>query len=397
MSKPAAEPTSIGMCPPVGDDTHNTPKIQAHKSGWDCTNWDLDTQQPHGGQEWNTIPNFLEDFSVTTNFLGPPRKALAACAGALQHIEHYPAANFEPAHSELAAWIQPHDPADVSARMMLGNGASELIDLVTRIGAHPGDFTVRSEAQYKEYERAALADGRTMVAPTSENNFGIMALVNPCNPTGEYFTVERMKKYIEDTCSNNTTVLVDESMQLWLGPGWREDSLVSQREWVRNLFETRDVSVYIIHSWTKIWSCPGLRLGSVVAPTPEHIAALKKHQVPWSLNVFALEFLSSAVKDDEFLQQTWQIVPRLRAQTSEQLVKMFPSWEVHGEAWLSWLWVDTKDTGVATEAVRLCKAAGVPIRNGGMGYNLPTFIRIKVASSEKTDVLLRALEPLVGR
>lgn len=41
-----------------------------------------------------------------------------------------------------------------------GNGASELIDLVTRIAAPEGNFITRSPVQYKEYERAALADGR---------------------------------------------------------------------------------------------------------------------------------------------------------------------------------------------------------------------------------------------
>jgi histidinol-phosphate/aromatic aminotransferase/cobyric acid decarboxylase-like protein len=36
-------------------------------------------------------------------------------------------------------------------------------------------------------------------------------------------------------------------------------------------------------------------------------------------------------------------------------------------------------------------AAGTPIRNGAMGYNLPTFIRVAVRSPEKQNILLRAL------
>ena len=46
--------------------------------------------------------------------------------------------------------------------ILLGNGASELIDLVTRVGAHQGAFYVKDD-QYKEYERAALAAGRTQL------------------------------------------------------------------------------------------------------------------------------------------------------------------------------------------------------------------------------------------
>jgi histidinol-phosphate/aromatic aminotransferase/cobyric acid decarboxylase-like protein len=203
-----------------------------------------------------------------------------------------------------------------------------------------------------------------------------------------------MKAYIEKTCEPGSTVLVDESMQLWYGPNWRDDSLVSQKEWIQKLHDERDIRIFLIHSWTKIWSCPGIRLGSVVCPTIELATAIKKHQVPWSLNVFALRFLSAAIKDTEYLQRTWSTVPRLRQRTEDQLTKMFPKWRFHGESWLSWLWIDTQDVSVAEKAVKLAKAAGVPIRNGGMGYGLPTFIRIKVADEMKQDVLFAAMKPL---
>lgn len=36
------------------------------------------------------------------------------------------------------------------------------------------------------------------------------------------------QEYIEAQCPNGSTVIVDETNQLWLGPHWRQDSLVSQ-------------------------------------------------------------------------------------------------------------------------------------------------------------------------
>jgi len=351
----------------------------------------LDTQQPHGGQEWSSIANFKEDFSVTTNYLGPPVKAIAACGSALAEVEHYPPANFEPYMSELAAFLDPENPKRMGQKLMLGNGASELIDLVTRVGAHEGAFTVPNSAQYKEYERAAKAAGREQ----STDAFKLLAIVNPCNPTGDYLNIDQMKAYIEKMCERGTTVLVDESMQLWYGPEWRKDSLVSQSAWIEDLHEKLDIRVYIIHSWTKIWSCPGIRLGSIVCPTAGLCANIKKHQVPWSLNVFALRFLSAAIQDTEYLYRTWVNCPRLRERTVTHLAAKFPTWKVHGETWLSWLWVDTKDAVLADEAVKLAKKAGVPIRWGGMGYGLPTFIRIKVGDEMKQDTLFSALAPLV--
>lgn len=44
----------------------------------------------------------------------------------------------------------------------------------------------------------------------------------------------------------------DESMQPWLGPGWREDSLYSQSEWIRHMSEEKGVHIWVMTSWTKV-------------------------------------------------------------------------------------------------------------------------------------------------
>jgi len=361
-------------------------------AGWDSTNWDLNTQQPHGGQEWQHLGDrFVEDFSVTTNFMGPPWKALSAATASLQHIDHYPAANFEPAFSDLSDFLvgQEGDAGRIKSRLLLGNGASELIDLVTRCAAEDGSFRVRSHVQYKEYERAAKADGRDIA--TEGDPCAILAIVNPCNPTGEYLTVEKLCKYIEDTVTSPCTVVVDESMQLWVGHDWRKDSLLAKFEWIQEMAK-KNINIYLIHSWTKIWSCPGIRLGSVLCPTEAHAIEIKRHQVPWSLNICALAFLSEAVKQTQYLQETWSLTPKWRNRTEEFIKLTFPDWEVLGEPWLSWLWVDTKSEQVAKKIVELAKAAGCPIRHGAMGYNCPTFIRLAVRDPDSQDLLFKALK-----
>ncbi|CAM9677355.1 unnamed protein product, partial [Ectocarpus sp. 13 AM-2016] len=114
------------------------------------------------------------------------------------------------------------------------SGASELIDLVIR-NANPGRWRPGPQrTQYKEYARSALAAGFTTAAAT-DRSATLMCLVNPTNPTGDYWGVEEMKEFIEGGCDSGTTVIVDESMQPWLGPKWREDSLYSQAEWLRSM------------------------------------------------------------------------------------------------------------------------------------------------------------------
>lgn len=358
---------------------------------WDCTNWDLNTQQPHGGQEWKTLDKFVEDFSVTTNVLGPPWRATAAAAGALENIHHYPPANCEPALTHLAQFIDPENYQAIHSCLCLGNGASELIDLVTRVGSHPGNILIPNATQYKEYERAALASGRSKVEDPDRNSYTIVALVNPCNPTGEYMNIDELKAFIEKIARPGITVLVDESMQPWVGPNWRDDSLVRQRAWVQRMAEEKDIRVHVIHSWTKIWSCPGIRIGSLLAPLPQEVEQIKHHQVPWSVNICALAFLSAAVHDTEYMFHTWEVTVKWRQRTVDALAKLHPEWRVHGEPYLSWLWVDTGSEQAAAAAVARAREAGCPIRDGGMGYKLPTFIRLAVRDPQKQDTLFKAL------
>ncbi|KAM3568085.1 hypothetical protein VYU27_009789 [Nannochloropsis oceanica] len=67
---------------------------------------------------------------------------------------------------------------------------------------------------------------------------------------------------------------------------------------------------------------------------------------------------------------------------------------VHGEIYLSWVWVDTGDAAVTTEAVKLASAVGTPVRSAGPGYNMPTFFRIAVRDAKLTNILLEAWSPL---
>jgi len=331
-------------------------------------------------QEWRQCQNFLEDFSVTTNGMGPPAAAVAAARSA--PIDHYPPANFEPHVSDLAEFLWPGKAAESHACLQLGNGASELIDLVIRSCTTAGTWRPGpTMVQYEEYKRSAEASGfvRTSADDDSAN---LMCLVNPTNPTGDYMRIEALKSYIQKRCRRGTSVLVDESMQPWVGQNWREDSLVSQVEWRRKMSVEEGVDVFVIHSWTKIWSCTGIRLGSIISPTEAFMTTMKSKQVPWSVNCMALAFLSAACLDKEYLETMWQVTTQWRSHQVEQITRHFPRWRCIGEPFLSWVWIEMPDEYTAEKAVQIAKLNGTPVRWGKPGYRLPKMIRIAVRNPE---------------
>jgi histidinol-phosphate/aromatic aminotransferase/cobyric acid decarboxylase-like protein len=186
--------------------------------------WDIKTQQYHGGQEWLALDNFVEDFSVTTNGLGTPVEALRAAKKAVSRTccfiqkinvcHHYPPANQEPAKAELARFLAGSQSfQSIHSRLLLGNGASELIDLTTRMAPEGPWKPGPSSIQYKEYERSARSLGRIILSHSDPEPASLMCIVNPNNPTGDYMPLEELKQCIESTAAVGSTVMVDESMQ----------------------------------------------------------------------------------------------------------------------------------------------------------------------------------------
>ncbi|KAI8067666.1 pyridoxal phosphate-dependent transferase [Gilbertella persicaria] len=366
--------------------------------------WDSKTQTFHGGQEHRFISNFVEDFSVTTNYLGTPKKALEAAKEAMNEIHHYPAANQEPAKSYLAEFLWGSDYIDHQDRLLMGNGASELIDLAVRRALLTfGERGIKKptwkgspwNVQYREYQRSAETNGFEILEPSNPEKADMLCIVNPCNPTGDYFSVEPLKAWIKDNVKSGGCVIVDESMQPWHSADFRNDSLISEHVFAKDMFLTENVSVHVMHSWTKIWSCTGLRIGSIICPTKEHCDALRKIQAPWSVNGPALKFVETVVNDKAYLEETWNNTSRLRAYLIDQLKSLdHPEWEYHGKSFLSWVWLDMKSEELASKAIDLARAAGVPVRSGTPGYKCHSFVRVAVRKEHEVQVLIQAWKAL---
>jgi histidinol-phosphate/aromatic aminotransferase/cobyric acid decarboxylase-like protein len=185
-------------------------------------------------------------------------------------------------------------------------------------------------------------------------------------------------------------------MQPWHSPEFRADSLISEHDYLREMWEEENVSVHVMHSWTKIWSCTGLRVGSVICPTAQHCEALRKIQVPWSVNGPALKFVEAVVEDADYLNETWQDTPKLRAYLTEQLQSLPASgkWVYHGKTFLSWVWLDMNSVEMAEKAIELARDAGVPVRSGKPGYQCDTFVRVAVRKEAEVKVLIDAWKAL---
>lgn len=377
--------------------------------------------ETHGGDDIYRVDRLVCDFSSTTNPLGPVPSALAALKGALKDMEmswisprggdieailheveessqgsehlasapivqHYPQRRDNDLDALLASFVRPRQGGDVQERLLFGNGASELIDLLGRIGP-PGKCSMGpNQVQYKEYERACRNAGRELTADPRQAS--LVCIVNPNNPTGEFWGRKQMEAWITDNVAPGTWVVVDESILCFAGPTWHEQGVSA--EFVERMAQ-KQIPIFIVHSWTKIFACTGLRIGSVLCPTLEKKKLLESQQVPWTVNAFARTYLKAALQDAKYLERTWHTTPRWREHMVSRFRRLHPEWTFGGEPWMPFIWVDVKDPQVAEQIYQATFDSGCPIRYAKHGYNLPTHLRFAVRRPYDFSVLHQAL------
>jgi hypothetical protein len=146
--------------------------------------------------------------------------------------------------------------------------------------------------------------------------------------------------------------------------------------------------LFIIHSWTKIFSCTGIRVGTILCPDKYSYNLLKKYQNPWNCNILALEYISKCIKDESYLKLTWDTTETLRTNQINKINQEFPEWKIHGEKFLSWIWIELPDEKIAQQLYMCSKKSNMPIRWGKVGYKKNNFVRVAVRNMENFDKLL---------
>ena len=316
----------------------------------------------HGGQSYRQCPNFKMDFSVTTNLSGPPNSSLVAAMSAFDDIEHYP---------DQDAWVARCTLADVLKippdQILLGNGASEFIDIVPRLYPRgcrwrPGPWA----AQFMEYERAATNAGHTKV-PWDQHDAELTIMINPNSPTGDVIPFNDLRELIK--IDDKSTFIIDESFIMCYGPTWMEQSAT-------HLIEEFGDRVIVIASWTKVLACPLVRLGTVIA-SKNIISKIAEVQVPWSVNGIAQAYMIAALHDENYFQEMWCVTPIWKQIMHDLLKEVGFRPNENSPLWVPYVYVDMLTPEITTLAEKVAFDAGYPVRNC-TSFGRPHHVRLGV-------------------
>lgn len=95
----------------------------------------------------------------------------------------------------------------------------------------------------------------------------------------------------------------------------------------------------VICSWTKLWACPGLRLGSI-ACGPKWYTTFKKLQTPWSCSSLAQAFCAAAAADNAYMERTWETIPAWKSRHEALIQKLGWSINENCPPWVPYIFLD---------------------------------------------------------
>ena len=341
----------------------------------------LDISPYVGGEA--KIPGLERPIRLASNesALGPSAKAIAVYRALAGELHRYPDGGAE----ELREAIGRRHGLD-PARIVCGAGSDELITLLLRSYAGPGDEVLYSRHGFLMYPINAQTVGATPVAaPERELTADVDALLervtertrlvfvaNPNNPTGTYLSAAEMAR-LHAGLPPSVVLAIDAAYSEFVNRNDYEPgvALVDRAE-----------NVVMLRTFSKIYALAALRLGWAYCP-PAVADVLNRMRSPFNVNAPALAAGVTAVED----------------------VAAFERARAHNEHWLPWFSERLSALSLSlTPSVAnfvLARFPDDPARNADaafaflqkhgiltrkMGaYGLPEYLRISIGTGEEME------------
>ncbi len=323
------------------------------------------------------------DLSQTTWLELPhPRIVNAITFVARRGLYRYPHLHATELRTELA---ERHgiDPS----RLILGNGAAELLSLATRALIEPGKQLLSTWPSYPLYPiMARRAHGRAVRVPGGVDalleaarapDVRVIAIASPNDPTGELLATAELRRLLEGL-PEGVAVLLDEALVEFADAQPLNSSLALLEEHSRLL---------VFRSFSKAWGLAGLRIGYAIGGpgSAELLAELEPDLgVSEVSQAGALEALRSCSElIERRVQAIWAERPRLSAELRAR------GFEV-SDSQANFLWVAHPAVDGGELAARLAQTGVLVAAGDALGE--PRHVRISMRNAAATDRLLHAVD-----
>jgi histidinol-phosphate aminotransferase len=301
---------------------------------------------------------------------------------AVRGLHRYPHLHASDLRNELAV-RHDIDPA----RLILGNGAAELLSSATRALIAPGQQLLTSWPSYPLYPiMARRAHGRAvpvtggvdaLLEKANEGDTRVIALASPNDPTGELLATADLKRLLEGL-PDGVAVLLDESLVEFADAQPTDSSL--------RLLEDHPTLI-VFRSFSKAWGLAGLRVGYALGgPGSEDLLA----ELAPDLGVSEVSQAGAL----EAVRTCSELLARHVGEISEERVRLTAALRERGfevtDSQANFVWAAHPSMGGDELATRL-ERAGILVA-AGAALGEPRHLRIGVRNAAASDRLLGAID-----
>lgn len=250
----------------------------------------------------------LQDFSANINPHDEPSWLTRVVEEAFSAQFSYPDIEYV----ELKKAIALYEGIDTQ-RISLGNGASPFFfDIIHHLPIHEATLFMPTFNEYEQALRANQAKIHEIISFDYEKHLKTLPfqealfICNPNNPTGHLTPKTAILSYAKRY--PQSTIILDESFM----------DFTDKNQSCMLDIETHP-NIIVIKSYTKIFKCPGLRIGALFSANRSLIQDLKEKTPPWSINSYIEAILPHYLGDTHFLKETRELVDEQRIELVKHL------------------------------------------------------------------------------
>ncbi|WP_448206139.1 histidinol-phosphate transaminase [Azospirillum sp. sgz302134] len=326
--------------------------------------------------------------------LGPSPRAVEAYKSVAGELHRYP----DGGSAQLRKTIAARFGLDAE-RIVCGAGSDELISLLIRAYAGPGDEVLYPEHGFLMYPIGAKSVGATPVKAPETNlttdvdnllarvtpRTKLVFVANPNNPTGTYITADEMAR-LHAGLPSNVLLVIDAAYAEYMS---RNDYSAGQE------LVDRHPNVVMTRTFSKIFALGSLRLGWAYCPAAV-ADVLNRVRGPFNVSAAAQAAGVAALEDTEFLERS----------------------RTHNEQWRTWFAAEVEALGLKThpsvtnfilvdfagqtpgkddaEAARqFLKGRGILVRQMP-SYGLPSCLRVTIGTESEMREVVTALKDFLA-
>lgn len=296
-----------------------------------------------------------------------------------EHLSRYP--DRRPGEQLVADWLGLD-----TTQVLLTNGIDEALQLIFWTYLDQDSKLLIAEPTFPLYAQYALGAGcevqsvhydQSFQFPTKDlrsalsESIGVIVIANPNNPTGTVLSEQELLSLVRDI--PDKLFVIDEAYFEFYG-----QTLIDRISEHPNLIITR--------TFSKAYGLAGLRLG-LVAGNVEVIEPLRRLCSPFNVNAAALNCLSEAISDTNFVQNYVAQVVGGRNQIADLCTRLgFRSWRSHAN------FILVRVGSKCKEFVQLMKESGIVVSDRSNDVNCEGCVRVTICAEPQLSKLMQAFE-----